>query len=515
MAGHSRDTLAVAAEPRQALLWTTWPGTAVRALAWPAGVFAAALTVYLVEAPRTVTDGDSAELTTAAATLGVPHPPGYPLYVLVGRLFAAAPIGDVGFRLNAMSALFGALAAVLIFAIVLELTKHRVSALVAALVLAFSYHFWSQSLVAEVYTLDAALLAGLLYALCVWKRTRDERLLYAAFLLFGLSMANRTTSLLFLPPLIVWGVSAGMHRYVPQLLRGVACVAGALALYVLLPAADVAGADYIWTVGYDLEGQPLHGDLTTLDGLRWYVSGEIFRPLAFAYAPSDVWAEVRWYGTWLFQEFLAVGLLLGALGVVRLLRQDRAFGLLLLAIFAVQAAFFINYAAADKDQMLLPTALVWAVWIGLGAHELWLLVERSPQRAAIAPAALAVLLALPAALFALNAVRVNPSVETSSVDRLLERAAPDAMIIGSWGKIERLEYLRVVEGEREDVRLVQWWPLGTYGLNRMIDENIDERAVYLTDEHKGLASRYRLIERGDWFEVQRRTRSGAPVQPER
>ncbi len=52
---------------------------------------------------------DSVEFTTGAYTLGLVHPPGYPTYLLLGRLFLSLPVGDFGYRLNLMSAVFGVL----------------------------------------------------------------------------------------------------------------------------------------------------------------------------------------------------------------------------------------------------------------------------------------------------------------------------------------------------------------------------------------------------------------------
>ena len=68
--------------------------------------------VYLKTLAPTVSFFDSGELIAAAYTLGVAHPPGYPLYVLVGWLFAQLPLGSVAYRLNVMSACFAALAAI-------------------------------------------------------------------------------------------------------------------------------------------------------------------------------------------------------------------------------------------------------------------------------------------------------------------------------------------------------------------------------------------------------------------
>ena len=216
------------------------------------GVFASALLAYVLTAPHSIASNDSAELTSAVANFGIPHPPGYPLYILLGHAFTVIPLGDIGFRLNLMSAVFGAVAAVAVYAIVLELTHRRGSALAAALSLAFSYHFWGESLVAEVYTLDVALVAGMIYCLCIWQRTQRNAALYAAFLLLGLSFAHRTTSLLLVPPIIAWGFASGSVKQHGVWLKAAVFVMPGLALYLLLPIRYLAHPDYMWNAGYDV-----------------------------------------------------------------------------------------------------------------------------------------------------------------------------------------------------------------------------------------------------------------------
>ena len=74
--------------------------------AWVAavGVLLLLLVIYRATVMPTVVDQDSGELATVAYTMGVAHPPGYPLWVLIGKLFTLIPVGDVAFRVNLMSA---------------------------------------------------------------------------------------------------------------------------------------------------------------------------------------------------------------------------------------------------------------------------------------------------------------------------------------------------------------------------------------------------------------------------
>src|SRR5947207_5033053 len=84
-------------------------------------VFLVALIVYTWTLAPTVTLVDSGELIVAAYGLGVAHPPGFPLWVMVAQLASLLPVGNVAVRINFSSALFAALAAAMHTLVVAEL----------------------------------------------------------------------------------------------------------------------------------------------------------------------------------------------------------------------------------------------------------------------------------------------------------------------------------------------------------------------------------------------------------
>ena len=96
--------------------WSFWQHR-VGPIAVPAVIFLTTLGVYLRTMAPTVYNLDSAELATGAYTLAIVHPPGYPTYLLVGKLFTWLPVGDVGYRLNLMSGTFGALTVTCVYLI--------------------------------------------------------------------------------------------------------------------------------------------------------------------------------------------------------------------------------------------------------------------------------------------------------------------------------------------------------------------------------------------------------------
>jgi hypothetical protein len=121
---------------------------------------------------------DSGDLLAAAFTLGIPHPTGYPLYTLLARIFSIVMPGNIAFRMTLLSLLCASLAPVLVFLTAARFLPGKagiLGALVAALSLGFSFHSWSQAVVAEVYALHLLLTSIVIYLLVRWVRSHDPR----------------------------------------------------------------------------------------------------------------------------------------------------------------------------------------------------------------------------------------------------------------------------------------------------------------------------------------------------
>ena len=116
---------------------------------------------------------DDGLFITAAYTAGVAHPPGYPLYVLLGWLGTHLPIGSIAWRVHALSGVMGALTCLCVAWLVLRRTGCRPAAYLAAAALAVSTHFWSQAIIADVYTTNTALL--FLTVVVAWEAVMRSR----------------------------------------------------------------------------------------------------------------------------------------------------------------------------------------------------------------------------------------------------------------------------------------------------------------------------------------------------
>ena len=205
--------------------------------------------VYLATVARTVSFWDCGEFIACSHILGIPHPPGTPLYVVIGRVFAMLPfVSDPSHRINLLSVFSSAAAATIAFFVLARLITwwysdkypnptlgwgERLSiyagSFCGALMFAFASTNWSNSVEAEVYGLSMLLMIALIWIAVVWASKREEPgsdryLILISFIAF-LSIGVHMTVFLVVPPIFLfviimsrrlrkdwkfWVVSAGL-----------------------------------------------------------------------------------------------------------------------------------------------------------------------------------------------------------------------------------------------------------------------------------------------------------------
>jgi tetratricopeptide (TPR) repeat protein len=339
-----------------------------RSVALPATVALAAFALHAATACPTVFFGDSGELIAAAQSLGVAHPPGYPLYTALGRLALALPGGEPAWRMNLLSALFGALACGAAAWLVARWGGSVVGGAAAGLLLATSSEFWSAATVAEVYTLHLLLLVLLLAAA---ERLREPReggnrsrvkALLAAALVLGLGLSHRPTILLALPAALVvaWPALKRARHWLGAraALASAALLLGTpLLFYGTLILRSRAGPAANWGRPDDLARMISHA---TARGYDFYVIGPA------GWLRAEAWerlADLLWNG---FSYGTAPLALLGLVAALRQRGPGRRAGAALLALGLPLLLFGLSYGTEDLEVLFLPLGLVTALLAGLG-----------------------------------------------------------------------------------------------------------------------------------------------------
>ncbi|MDZ7722686.1 MAG: DUF2723 domain-containing protein [candidate division KSB1 bacterium] len=184
--------------------------------------FVSSLIVYLITIAPTTSFWDCGEFITCSYILGVPHPPGAPFYLLIGRIFTLLPIaGNIALRVNIVSALSSALTVMLAFLIIVRLIKQwrgasksfydtlilLASGLVGSLAFAFSDTFWFSAVEAEVYAISMMFTAMIVWCILVWLEKADEpgneRYLLLIAYFVGLAIGVHLLMILALPAIFM------------------------------------------------------------------------------------------------------------------------------------------------------------------------------------------------------------------------------------------------------------------------------------------------------------------------
>ena len=179
--------------------WVLYRGPIVTAMA----VFGLSFASYLVTlCPGVYTEG-AGELIGATYLLGTPHPTGYPLFVLLGRVIALLlPLSPAALEINLASALLAALAAATVSGLLASRGVGRVGCLVGGLALAWGQVYWSQAVIAEVYGLFVGVtVLALTAALAAVDRPTTRRLLLAGYLC-GMAVTTHLQAVLAMPVIL-------------------------------------------------------------------------------------------------------------------------------------------------------------------------------------------------------------------------------------------------------------------------------------------------------------------------
>ena len=250
-------------------------------------VFLVATIVYAMTVAPTTSYWDCGEFITCAYILGVPHPPGSPLFILLGRLFSMIPawiINDVGLRVNIISVLVSALTVMFTYLIIVRLIREwrgipetveeklniYIAGVVGALGFAFTSSFWFNAVEAEVYAMSMFFTSIVVWLILVWLEKADEPagmkiMLFIAYLM-GLATGIHLLNILAIPTLFLiiyfkkadlnlktfslWslGGAAAFGAIYPGIVKGIPWVLNQFSFLVLALLTLGLFAAIVWSV---------------------------------------------------------------------------------------------------------------------------------------------------------------------------------------------------------------------------------------------------------------------------
>ncbi|HNS52565.1 MAG TPA: DUF2723 domain-containing protein [Anaerolineae bacterium] len=428
---------------------------------WLLGCFvaSAALVLYVATVAPGLTlrhwGADGGDLVAAARTLGVPHPPGFPTYIVLAWLATHLPVGSIAYRVNLLSAITGAAAIGFVgvagFTTLPRGQSRWLPAASAALTLAFAPLVWSQAIIGEVYA-PAFCFASLALLLAIeWRRHGEVELLWAFALVFGLGLGVHLTLVVVLPAVTVllWPERRLWLRK-KTLAPCVALFLAGLSAYSYLPVAASTVPPVNW-------GAP-----STWPRFLWVVAAKPYQSLVFGLPPSHILPRLEEWAGILVHQLGWGGWLLALLGLAQLLRSDVALALCGITWFASTALLALFYDSQDSLVYLVPSMAAVALWLsqGLGCLHRWGQRQGLPARVA----ASTLILLLPVSSLALNWADMDLSHDrqcATYADQVLRALDPNAIVLAQGDQPTFVLWYAVhAEGQRPDVAVVNTRLLG-------------------------------------------------------
>jgi hypothetical protein len=490
------------------------------------------LVLYVRTLAPSLLYGDIAEFQTLSYTLGMTHASGYPTQIIFGKLFTFLPFGDIAYRVNLMSAFFGALVAAHVYLIVRLLGGWRTAGLVAATTLAASVFFWRRTIIAESYAPAAGMLTVVWLSVLLWRRTDHWGWLCLAGLAGGLSLGIHSTVVMTGASVLVYMLLTARKRsaWIGAAAGAVLGLALTFAFFLYLDSNDPPSSIYNTTYRTNLSERgltPEEFDSPTDRLLAIFPAGS-FWTYYFSAPANEIQRRLEEYVN-SFPGWQFAGILLGALALFFIPENGQRRwreGLYALIAFALVWVFAVSVEFSVYQEFYVPAAVIVHVWLGVGVSTLLDGAEWSvetvagtvgPERSGVFVNLLGLALVGLSVWNARTDLRLaltdgttsfiqeekiyprDPERATKEGHRILGQVEDNAILFANWDRLYSYVYTAHILEGRTGIALHEVLTTPRPGTTTMayIDANLDTRPVYFTVLVPELEDYYRVEKIGE------------------
>jgi hypothetical protein len=484
---------------------------------------------------------DSAEFQVLSRELGLTHAMGYPIYILLGKLFSLLPVKELPWRINLLSAVSASLALGLLYLLARLVTRNRWIALAAPLACGLTGIFWQNAIIAEVYATSMLASNLILLQVLLWRKTRNAWFLAGAGFIGGLGLGIHSMVLLFGPAILIFLV-VGNARRKDWLMASAGAIAGLLILfgcYYWLAARDPAAGN-IQTVilpnssRYGLTPDDLD---TPLERAIFIATARQFTGTLFSLPFNQVLIYIRTYFVSLLQSVGIPWSLLALAGLVAafipnknanqrwqeglLLGVTWLILILLPANYAIRTGIIVFFVASYN---LVAILAVFGLDALVSVLSRWLDGIKSVSTAKIRAHASSILgllvFILVGAFFSikldpLKSQPARPISDTSDIkladiqwthyytskelaQTTVAQIEDGSLVFSDWRMLYALQYVAIIQKAKPNVTFIEYNPYpGMPTLTQteldMIESSFPNRTIYFTRTVKQLEKDYRFV----------------------
>ncbi len=431
--------------------------------------------VYMVTLlPGVGYHGDTAKFQFVGRVLGTPHSTGYPTYILLNHIFTKFfPFGSLAYKANLLSAIFAVLTCFFLY-----LTLIRVFAIsaiisfIASLSLGMTYTFWSQSIVAEVYTLHSLFLVTVIYSFLSWRQTKKSAFFFIGCFLYAISFGNHLTMLLVLPAIvfIVWNTDKKTFTDIKKVMW--------VLLFIIIGALQYG---YLFWRFYSPDTPYLEMAAPNLEKFSWFISGAQFKSRMFAFSFFEVVTDrIPWFLKQMLVEFLFLSPV-AILGVYKM--KNNAVNIFLLLIFLGNMGYAVNYNIADISVYLIPNVLIIAIYLGLGLE--FLIEIASKKKIGLISYASYTFIIIPVLLFFFNQDKmhhINNTLHAQKVETIITTVKGNALLISPDEFYSQYFWYYLIGEKLEAKRNI--FLVHHFDINQVKEYIDNKKPIYLPEQRK-------------------------------
>jgi len=319
--------------------------------------------LYYINSAPSIVFGDSPELALSSYSLGIAHPPGYPLFSIITKFFSyLQPFQDYAKKCNVFSVFISSLAIAVLFYTLEQLYKNKLIALITSFTTGFSYLYFKQSLITEVYALNSFFVILITLTIVKYLKTNDKRWLYLSTFIGGIGLGNHHTLLgiLFSTYMFMFFRKVGLKTFFISLLF----LFFGITIYIYLPLRSLKNPILDW-------GNP--------ENLNNFFSVIIREQFGFGnkdYNFENTKSQILYYLTFLVEQFYIPLLLLALYGFYKFKKHDLPFWLYLLLIFLINGLLTFLVLNPDESEFFLveafltPSIIAFSFFIASGFYEI-------------------------------------------------------------------------------------------------------------------------------------------------
>ena len=459
--------------------------------------------LYYVTQANTIYGGDAGDLAAAIKTIGIAHPPGYPLYTLLGIILnSIIPLGTLAWRVGLVSSLSSLVALIYLYKVLFILTKKIYISFISVLTLAFLYPIWLYSIVAEVFALNNLFLILLLYFGVKYRENRKIQDLYILSLVLGLSLSHHHIIVFTLPSLILLLYPLRTTIKLRNIFIMLILLLVGLLPYLYIIIASFSNPSLNWMGGPTAIN---FWNVITRVGYGTFTAGKFI-----AYEPGLRLYSIVGFLDFVYKDFRVLGIILILFGFYWMFKKRKDYFFFFTSLLASYLFFLFyasfplteNFMVATFERFIQPLYFILSFFVAYGLIYFAQLIEKLIKRIVsyrhqvlVTNLFLGMLIIYPVGLIILNYPKISILKNDFTAENLgrdiLNTVEDNAvLIISSDTPLFNTQYVYWSENEWQDVKLIHLSKLWTsfyrsqleklYPIIELYDENISSDKKFET-----------------------------------